>query len=59
MAINFLAAFVGSGYAFTADMIAANHMAVVGLLAMILSFVTFVSTLLLHAIATYISRAGR
>ena len=59
LAANFLAAFVGAGYAFTSDMITINHMAVAGLLAMILSFVTFVSTLILHALAAYDTRAGR
>ena len=38
----------------TADILAANHMAVAGLLAIMLSFLTFVSTLLLHAIAAHL-----
>lgn len=59
LAFNFLAAFVGAGYTVPAHLIAINHMAVAGLLAMVLSFVTFVSTLLLHAIAAYTPRAGR
>ena len=59
LALNFLAAFVDAGLAFTADMIAVNHMAAAGLLAMILSFVTFVSTLLLHALAAYDTQARR
>ena len=59
LALNFLAAFVGAGYAFTPGMIAVNHMAVAGLLAMVLSFVTFVSTLLLHALAAYGTRSAR
>lgn len=53
LALNFLAAFVGAGLAFTSGMIAANHMAAAGLLAMVLAFITFVSTLLLHALAAY------
>ena len=56
LAAAFLAAFVGAGLAFTSDMIAANHIAAAGLLAMVLSFITFVSTLLLHALAAYATR---
>ena len=52
-AFNFLAAFVQVGFTVTAEILAANHMAVAGLLAIILSFLTFVSTLLLHAVAAY------
>jgi len=51
LCVNFAGAYVGAGYTVFADMITTNHMAVTGLLSIILSFITFVSTLLLHAIA--------
>ncbi len=51
LAVNFLIAYVDAGYTVSAEILAANHMAVTGLLAIVLSFLSFVSTLLLHAIA--------
>ncbi len=54
LAFNFLAAYAQVGFTVTAEILATNHMAVAGLLAIILSFLTFVSTLLLHAIAAYL-----
>ena len=54
LAGNFLSAYVDAGYTVSADILAANHMAVAGLLAIMLSFLTFVSTLLLHAIAAHV-----
>lgn len=52
-AANFVAAFTGAGFTVFAGNINTNHLAVTGLVAMVLSFLTFVSTLLLHAIAAY------
>jgi glycosyltransferase involved in cell wall biosynthesis len=49
--VNFVSAYVGAGFTVSAEIFAENHMAVTGLLAIMLSFLTFVSTLLLHAIA--------
>lgn len=54
LAFNFVKAFVGAGFTVSAQILPVNHMAVVGLLAIILSFLTFVSVLLLHAIAAYL-----
>ena len=54
LAFNFLGAYLDAGFIVTADILAANHMAVAGLLAIMLSFLTFVSTLLLHAIAAHL-----
>jgi glycosyltransferase involved in cell wall biosynthesis len=53
LSANFVAAYSGAGYTVFADIINTNHLAVTGLLAIVLSFLTFVSTLLLHAIAAY------
>ena len=53
LGINFLNAYVGAGYTVFEDIITTNHMAVAGMVAVMLSFLTFVSTLLLHAIAAY------
>lgn len=58
LAINFAAAYVGAGYTVFDDNITTNHMAVTGLTLMVLAFLTFVSTLLLHAIAAYAPRFG-
>lgn len=58
LAINFAAAYVGAGYTVFGDTITTNHMAVTGLTLIVLAFLTFVSTLLLHAIAAYAPRAG-
>jgi len=48
---KFLKAFIVVGFTVIDTNITINHMAVTGLVAVMLSFVTFVSTLLLHAIA--------
>lgn len=53
LGINFINAYVGAGYTVFEDIITTNHMAVAGMVAVMLSFLTFVSTLLLHAIAAY------
>ncbi len=53
LGINFAAAYIGAGFTVSQSNIATNHLAVTGLLAIMLSFMTFVSTLLLHAIAAY------
>ena len=53
LGINFAAAYIGAGFTVFEGNIATNHLAVTGLLAIMLSFMTFVSTLLLHAIAAY------
>ena len=58
LAINFVAAYVGAGYTVFGDTIVTNHMAVAGLTLIVLAFLTFVSTLLLHAIAAYAPRSG-
>ncbi|NQU60200.1 MAG: glycosyltransferase family 2 protein [Rhodospirillales bacterium] len=50
---KFLKAFIGVGFTAIDTNITINHMAVTGMVAVMLSFVTFVSTLLLHAIAAY------
>lgn len=51
LCLNFASAYVGAGYTLFDNMVGTNHGAVLGLLAMVLSFISFVSTLLLHAIA--------
>ncbi|MDP6883357.1 MAG: hypothetical protein QF830_04405, partial [Rhodospirillales bacterium] len=56
LAVNFLIAYVGAGYTVSANILGVNHMAVTGLLAIMVSFLTFVSTLLLHAIAALAPR---
>ena len=53
LGINFVNAYVGAGYTVFADMVTTNHLGLAGLAAIMLSFLTFVSTLLLHAIAAY------
>ncbi len=53
LGINFITAYIGAGFTVFEGNIATNHLAVTGLLAIMLSFMTFVSTLLLHAIAAY------
>ena len=53
LGINFVTAYIGAGFTVFEGNIATNHLAVTGLLAIMLSFMTFVSTLLLHAIAAY------
>lgn len=53
LGINFVNAYVGAGYTVFADMVTTNHLGIAGLAAIMLSFLTFVSTLLLHAIAAY------
>ncbi len=53
LCVNFLLAYVGAGFAVTAQVIDVNHGAIAGLLAIILSFITFVSTLVLHAIEAH------
>lgn len=51
LCLNFASAYVGAGYTLFDDMVGTNHLAVIGLVAIILSFIAFISTLLLHAIA--------
>ena len=58
LAINFVATYVGAGYTVFHDIITTNHMAVTGLTLIMLAFLAFVSTLLLHAIAAYAPRIG-
>ncbi len=53
LSANFAAAYTGAGFTVFKDILHTNHLAVTGLLAIVLSFLTFVSTLLLHAIAAY------
>jgi len=53
LGLNFAAAYMGAGFTVFEGNIVTNHLAVTGLLAIMLSFMTFVSTLLLHAIAAY------
>ncbi|MBT7941898.1 MAG: glycosyltransferase family 2 protein [Alphaproteobacteria bacterium] len=53
LGVNFAAAYSGAGFTVFAGNINTNHLAVTGLVAIVLSFLTFVSTLLLHAIAAY------
>jgi hypothetical protein len=53
LAGNFVAAYVAAGLAVTPGLIGVNHLAVAGLLLIMLAFLAFVSTLLLHAIAAY------
>lgn len=50
LGLNFVNAYVGAGYTVFADLIGTNHAAVIGLLAIMLAFITFVSTLLLYAV---------
>ena len=53
LAYGFLGAYVKADFLVTAELMSSNHLAVAGLLAIVMSFLTFVSTLLLHAIAAY------
>ena len=53
LGINFVNAYVSAGYTVFADMVTTNHLGLAGLTAIMLSFLTFVSTLLLHAIAAH------
>ncbi len=50
LCLNFASAYAQAGFTLFDDMISTNHLAVSGLLAIVLSFITFTSTLLLHAI---------
>ncbi|NQV98351.1 MAG: glycosyltransferase family 2 protein [Rhodospirillales bacterium] len=50
LCLNFILAYAGAGYTLFTNMVGVNHAGVIGLMLVILSFVTFVSTLLLHAI---------
>ncbi len=54
LGLNFVNAYVGAGFTVFEDLITTNHAGVTGLVAIMLSFLTFVSTLLLHAIAAYV-----
>lgn len=51
LCLNFVSVYAGAGYTLFDNMVGTNHAAVIGLLAMVLSFIAFISTLLLHAIA--------
>ncbi|MEE8352403.1 MAG: glycosyltransferase family 2 protein [Rhodospirillales bacterium] len=53
LGINFAIAYIGADYTVFADMVTTNHMAIIGLMTIMMSFLAFVSTLLLHAIAVY------
>jgi len=53
LGINFATAYIGADYTVFADMVTTNHMAIIGLMTIMMSFLAFVSTLLLHAIAAY------
>lgn len=50
LCLNFASAYAGAGYTLFNDMVGTNHSAVLGLLAIVLSFITFISTLLIHAV---------
>ncbi len=50
LCLNFVNAYVGAGFTLFDNLIGTNHAAVVGLMAIILAFIAFVSTLLLHAL---------
>ncbi len=59
LGLNFVNAYVGAGFTVFEDLITTNHAGVTGLVAIMLSFLAFVSTLLLHAIAAYVpDRSG-
>jgi len=49
----FLLSYMEADFLVAPGLLRSNHLAVVGLLAIVLSFQTFISTLLLHAIAAY------
>ncbi len=51
LCVNFVMAYAGAGYRLFDSMVGTNHLGVFGLTTVIMAFVTFVSTLLLHAIA--------
>jgi hypothetical protein len=53
LAGNFVSAYVEAGLTVTPALIGVNHLAVAGLLLIMLAFLAFVSTLVLHAIAAY------
>jgi len=59
LCLNFVNAYVGAGYTVFGDLIGTNHAAVIGLLSIILAFVTFVSTLLLYAFDANAPRTDR
>ena len=50
---NFVAAYVAAGFTVPPGLIARNHLAAAGLTLIMLAFLAFVSTLVLHAIAAY------
>ncbi|MBT4887937.1 MAG: glycosyltransferase family 2 protein [Rhodospirillales bacterium] len=50
LCVNFAMAYAGAGFTLFDTMVGTNHLAVMGLLAIALSFISFISTLLLHAI---------
>ncbi|HEX9702503.1 MAG TPA: glycosyltransferase family 2 protein [Rhodospirillales bacterium] len=54
LAGNFVAAYVGAGFTVGGDLMTVNHLAVAGLDLIMLAFLAFVSTLVLHAIAAYL-----
>ncbi|MBT4699455.1 MAG: glycosyltransferase family 2 protein [Rhodospirillaceae bacterium] len=56
LGINFIAAYIDAGYVVFGNLVSVNHLAVAGFLAVILSFQTFVSTLLFHAVTAYIPK---
>jgi glycosyltransferase involved in cell wall biosynthesis len=59
LCLNFVNAYVGAGYTVFGGMVGTNHMAVLGLLAITLSFIAFISTLLLHAIHANIRASSK
>ena len=58
LCLNFVNAYIGAGYTVFNDMMGTNHMALIGLVAIVLSFIAFVSTLMLHAIAANMPGSG-
>ncbi|MBT7771358.1 MAG: hypothetical protein HN705_15285 [Rhodospirillales bacterium] len=56
LGINFIAAYIDAGYVVFGNLVSVNHLAVAGFLAVILSFQTFVSTLLFHSVTAYIPK---
>ncbi|MEQ8666000.1 MAG: glycosyltransferase family 2 protein [Rhodospirillales bacterium] len=51
LCVKFVAAFHDAGYTVLNSMVGANHLAVFGLMLMILAFTAFIGTLLMHAVA--------
>lgn len=51
LCLNFVSAFADAGYTVVDAMVRENHLAVLGLTLMILSFTVFIGTLLIHAVA--------